>query len=86
LTNDEIVLGLPGYQITTMDIEDGRVRIVARYEGARGCPHCGGTRLRSQGIYQRRIRHQDLGFTKPPAIKRFAASIERKPRDVPSGA
>jgi transposase len=62
LTKDEIVLGLPGYQITTIDIENGQVRIVARYEGARACPHCGGTRLRSKGIYQRRLRHQDLGL------------------------
>ena len=62
MTKDEIVLGLPGYQITTIDIEDGKVRVVARYEGARTCPHCGGTRLRSKGIYQRRLRHQDLGL------------------------
>jgi transposase len=62
LTKDEIVLGLPGYQITTIDIETGQVRIVARYEGARACPHCGGTHLRSKGIYQRRLRHQDLGL------------------------
>ena len=62
MTKDEIVLGLPGYQITTIKIEDGKVRIVARYEGARACAHCGGTRLRSKGIYQRRLRHQDLGL------------------------
>ena len=62
MTNDEIVLGLPGYQITTIDIEDGQVRIVARYGGARACAHCGGTRLRSKGLYQRRLRHQDLGL------------------------
>lgn len=62
MTKDEIVLGLPGYQITTIEIEDGKVRIVARYEGARACAHCGGTRLRSKGIYQRRLRHQDLGL------------------------
>lgn len=35
---------------------------MARYEGARACAHCGGTRLRSKGIYQRRLRHQDLGL------------------------
>jgi len=62
LTKDEIVLGLPGYQITAIDIEDGQVRIGARYEGSRACAHCGGTRLRSKGIYQRRLRHQDLGL------------------------
>jgi transposase len=62
LTKDEIVLGLPGYQITTIDIEEGAVRIVARYTGARACPHCGGSRVRSKGIYQRELRHQDLGL------------------------
>jgi transposase len=60
LTNDEIVLGLPGYQITTIDIQDGQVRMVVRYEG-RCCPHCGGTQVRSKGIYRRRLRHQNLG-------------------------
>lgn len=62
MTKDEIVLGLPGYQITTIDVEDGKVRIVARYEGTRACAHCGGSRLRSKGIYRRRLRHQDLGL------------------------
>jgi len=38
LTKDEIVLGLPGYQITTMDIEDGQVRSVPAMRGPEPVP------------------------------------------------
>ena len=62
MTNDEIVLGLPGYQITGIDREQGQVRISARYNGPNSCPHCGGTRLRSKGLYRRRVRHENLGL------------------------
>ncbi len=61
MTRDEIVLGLPGYQVTTIDIWEGKVRVVARYEGVRACSHCQSTRVRSKGLYRRRVRHQDLG-------------------------
>ena len=62
MTNDEIVLGLPGYQITGLERTPGGVRIAARYDGPRACPHCGGTRLRSKGLYRRRVRHENWGL------------------------
>ena len=54
MTNDEIVLGLPDYQITGIERVRGKVRISALYQGPRFCPHCGGVRVRSKGRYRRR--------------------------------
>jgi transposase len=62
LTKDEIVLGLPGYQITEIQKGSGKVSISARHAGPICCPHCGGTRQRSKGRYQRRVRHEDWGL------------------------
>jgi len=61
LINSEILLGLPGYQITGIERSQGRVKISARYEGPIACPHCEGKRLRSKGRYTRQVRHEDLG-------------------------
>lgn len=62
MINTEVLLGLPGYQITGMGRCGGEVRIQARYEGPVECPHCGGSRVRSKGRYTRQVRHEDLGF------------------------
>jgi transposase len=62
LTNDEIVLGLPDYQITAIERTGGQVRIAARYQGPKSCPHCSGDRLRSRGRYRRQVRHEDWGL------------------------
>jgi transposase len=62
LTNDEIVLGLPDYQITGIAREQGQVRISARYSGPKSCPHCGGARQRSKGLVRRLVRHENLGL------------------------
>src|SRR5512145_3089096 len=61
LTNLEIVIGLPGYQITGLERIGGVVRIQARYAGEVRCPHCQGKRLHSKGRYEREVRHEDLG-------------------------
>ena len=62
LTNDEIVLGLPDYQITGIERVGGKVRISALYQGPKLCPHCGGVRVRSKGRYRRQVRHEDWGL------------------------
>lgn len=62
MTDSEILIGLPGYQITGIEQEKGEVRISARRTEPEPCPHCGGTRLRSKGRYQRRVRHEDWGL------------------------
>jgi len=62
LINGEILLGLPGYQITGIERVNGEVRIRARYNGPVACAHCGRSRLRSKGRYLRRVRHEDLGL------------------------
>ncbi len=61
MTNAEILIGLPGYQITGLRKESGVVRIEVRHEGPVICPHCGGTRHHSKGRYQREVRHEDWG-------------------------
>jgi transposase len=62
LTNEEILLGLPYYQITGITIRSGEVRISARYNGPKSCPHCHSQRQRSKGWYSRPVRHQNLGL------------------------
>jgi transposase len=61
LTNAEIVLGLPGYQITGLERAGGVVRIRALYQGPVICPHCQGVHHHSKGRYQREVRHEDWG-------------------------
>jgi transposase len=61
LTNDEIIVGLPGYQITGMEREKGRVVTSVRYCGPTSCPHCQSNRQRSRGVYRRLVRHENLG-------------------------
>ena len=46
----EAVLGLPGYQITGMEERSGEVTTSVRYTGPISCPHCGGQRLRANGL------------------------------------
>jgi len=62
LTESEILLGLPDFQITDIQRKDGTLRISARYTGPRCCAHCGGTQLRSKGWIHRTVRHEDWGL------------------------
>lgn len=62
MTRSELVLGLPEYEINDIRIQDGGIRILARYVGVRSCPHCGNERLRDKGRYQRLVRHENLGM------------------------
>ncbi len=62
MTNDEIVLGLPHYQITAIQWRSGEVRIGARYTGPRSCPHCHGQGLHSKGWFSRLVRHENFGL------------------------
>lgn len=61
MTQSEILLGLPGFEITNAARQSGEVRIWARYVAPIQCPHCGGTALRDKGRYTRRVRHENLG-------------------------
>ena len=61
MINSEVLLGLPGYQITGIEGEGVEVRISARYSGPVSCAHCGGSRLRSKGRYVRQVRHENIG-------------------------
>lgn len=58
----EIVIGLPEYEITDLDVREGKVRIWARHAGLKVCPHCGSGRLRNKGRYERQVRHEDWGL------------------------
>jgi len=62
LTDSEIVLGLPQYEITAIERSGGTITIGARHVGALSCPHCQGSRLRSKGWCRRLVRHDDWGF------------------------
>jgi transposase len=55
------IIGLPGYQITGIEEEAGKVRISARHAGPISCPHCGGTHLRLKDRRTRRPRHESWG-------------------------
>ena len=61
MANSEILIGLPGYQISGIQKVGVEVRISVRYSGPIFCPHCDGNRLRSKGRYTRRVRHEDWG-------------------------
>ena len=57
-----IVLGLPDYEISDLQIQDGNIWIRARHTGVKACPHCGSQRLRNKGRYERKVRHEDWGM------------------------
>jgi transposase len=62
LTDSEIVLGLPQYEITAIERLGRTITISARHGGPISCPHCQGSRLRSKGWCRRTVRHDDWGF------------------------
>jgi transposase len=62
LTDSEIVLGLPQYEISKIERSGGTITISARHAGPISCPKCGGARLRNKGWCQRMVRHDDWGF------------------------
>jgi len=62
LTNSEILLGLPDYEVSAIERSGGTITITARYRGPIACPHCGGSRLRHKGWCRRTVRHDDWGF------------------------
>jgi transposase len=62
LTDSEIVLGLPQYQISDIQRSGGTITIAARYTGPLSCPKCGGAHLRNKGWCRRTVRHDDWGF------------------------
>lgn len=62
MTNSEILLGLPDYEVGAIERSGGTITITARYRGPIACPHCGGSRLRHKGWCRRTVRHDDWGF------------------------
>jgi len=62
LTDSEIVLGLPQYEITAIERTGGTITISARHGGPISCPKCGGSHLRNKGRCWKNVRHDDWGF------------------------
>jgi transposase len=62
LTDSEIVLGLPQFEITAIARHGGTITISARHSGPISCPKCGESRLRNKGWCRRTVRHDDWGF------------------------
>jgi transposase len=58
----EVLLGLPGYQITKIEEQAGSVRVSARYLGEISCPACQGTKLRCKDRRVRMLRHESWGM------------------------
>jgi transposase len=58
----EVLLGLPGYQITGIEEQAGQVRIRARHGGPIRCPYCEGEKLRSRDRRLRQLRHESWGL------------------------
>ena len=48
MIKSEVLLGLPNYEISWIELNGVEVRITARYVGPISCPHCDGSRLRSK--------------------------------------
>ena len=80
MTDSEIVLGLPQYEISNIERNGGTITISARYTGPISCPKCGGSQLRNKGWCRRTVRHDDWGF------RRVVLSLEvRKSRCLDCG-
>ena len=62
MTDSEILLGLPQYEVSAIERSGGTITISARYSGPISCPDCGSTRLRNKGWCRRKVRHDDWGF------------------------
>lgn len=61
MINSEVLVGLPGYEVTNIEEIGGGVRCWVRYEGVVSCPHCEGLELRVKGRRYRRLRHESIG-------------------------
>jgi transposase len=81
----EILIGLPGYQITGMEKIRKGIRIGLRYTEPSCCPHCGAAERRSKGWCRRTVRHEDFGtravFLDIEVRKWLCKSCERQYRE-----
>ena len=55
-------MGLPEYEVTSVEETAGRVRIRACFTGKIRCPHCDGEKLRSKDRRMRSLRHENWGM------------------------
>jgi transposase len=60
MPQNEIILGLPGYEITKIH-GHGTIIIEARYTGRVTCPGCDSRRIRTKGRFLRKLRHENHG-------------------------
>ena len=61
MTDSEVYVGLPDFQISEVSREGGVVILRATYTGGVACPECGSEQLRKKDTYQRRVRHEGFG-------------------------
>lgn len=61
LISTESIIGLPEYELTSIEEVAGQIRIRARYIGPVKCPHCQGDQLRRKDKRLRRPRHESWG-------------------------
>ncbi len=61
MIRSEILIGLPAYEVTSVEETGGMVRMRARFTGKVQCPHCAGENLRIKDRRTRRLRHESWG-------------------------
>ena len=61
MISSEAIIGLPEYQVTSIEEKEGQVRIAVRFTGKVSCPSCGSEKLRSKDRRIRRLRHESWG-------------------------
>jgi len=61
LIRSDVLLGLPEYEVSSVEESGGVVLIRARFTGKVQCPHCGGEKLGRKDRRTRRLRHESWG-------------------------
>lgn len=57
----EAIIGLPEYELTSIEEVAGQIRLRIRFTGRVKCPHCQGTKLRLKDKRIRQPRHESWG-------------------------
>lgn len=62
MIRSEDLLGLPDYEVSSVEKVGGQICISVRFVGTVLCPHCGSQKLRAKDRRIRRPRHESLGL------------------------
>ncbi|MBV8073609.1 MAG: transposase family protein [Acidobacteriaceae bacterium] len=62
MIRSEVLMGLPEYEVTSVEERGGVVRIRARFCGRVRCRHCAGEKLGRKDRRTRQLRHENWGM------------------------